>query len=125
MGFRAVGVGDPERYLLRTSAARIGVDDVASMSRDEHRHAFLAFVARLIGDSDRYLGRDEIDPLRDGASYNLAAMWLNDAELAELARELNILFQPRLANTPKLGSKRRILATVLLPGHDTSAEPGP
>jgi hypothetical protein len=62
MGFRAVGVGDPERYLLRTSAARIGVDDVASMSRDEHRHAFLAFVAGLIGDFDRYLARDEIDP---------------------------------------------------------------
>ena len=105
-------------YVLRTSAARIGVDDIASMSRDEHRHAFLAFVAGLIGDFDRYLARDKIDPLRDGATYNLAAMWLDDAELAELARELNILFQPRIANTPKPGRKRRILATVLLPGPD-------
>jgi hypothetical protein len=105
-------------YVLRASAARIGVDDVASMSREEHRHAFLAFVAGLIGDFDRYLARDEIDPLRDGASYNLAAMWLDDAELAELARELNILFQPRIANTPKPGRTRRILATVLLPGPD-------
>ncbi len=105
-------------YVLRTSAARIGVDDIASMSRDEHRHAFLAFVAGLIGDFDRYLARDKIDPLRDGATYNLAAMWLDDAELAELARELNILFQPRIANTPKQGRKRRILATVLLPGPD-------
>jgi dsRNA-specific ribonuclease len=103
-------------YVLRTSAARIGVDDLARMSRDEHRQAFLAFVAGLIGDFDRYLARDKIDPLRDGASYNLAAMWLDDAELAELARELNIVLQPRIANPPKPGRKRRILATVLLPG---------
>jgi hypothetical protein len=48
-------------------------------------------------------------------------MWLDDAELAELARELNIVLQPRLANPPKAGRTRRILATVLLPG---PAKPG-
>ena len=103
-------------YVLRTSAAHLSADDIATMSRDEHRQAFLAFVAGLIGDFDRYLARDKIDPLRDGASYNLAAMWLDDAELAELARELYIVLQPRLANPPKPGRRRRILATVLLPG---------
>jgi dsRNA-specific ribonuclease len=108
-------------YVLRASAARLGVDEIASMSRDEHRQAFLAFVAGVIGDFDRYLARETIDPLRDGASYNLAAMWLDDAELAELARELSIVLQPRLANPPKPGRTRRILATVLLPG---ATEPG-
>jgi helix-turn-helix protein len=108
-------------YVLRASAARIDANEIASMSRDEHRQAFLAFVAGLIGDFDRYLARETIDPLRDGASYNLAAMWLDDAELAELARELNIVLQPRLANPPQAGRTRRILATVLLPG---PAEPG-
>jgi hypothetical protein len=105
-------------YVLRTSAASLGVEDIAGMSRDEHRQAFLAFVAGLIGDFDRYLARDEIDPLRDGASYNLAAMWLDDAELAELARELYIVLQPRVTNPPKPGRKRRILATVMLPGQE-------
>jgi Helix-turn-helix domain len=109
-------------YVLRASAARLGVDEIASMSRDEHRQAFLAFVAGVIGDFDRYLARETIDPLRDGASYNLAAMWLDDAELAELARELNIVLQPRLANAPRPGRTRRILATVLLPG---ATEPDP
>ena len=73
----------------------------------------------VIGDFDRYLARETIDPLRDGASYNLAAMWLDDAELA---RELDIVLQPpRLANAPRPGRTRRILATVLLPG---ASEPG-
>jgi hypothetical protein len=116
VGERRVRGAVERTYVLRASRARIGVNEIAAMSREEHRQAFLAFLAELIGDFDRYLAREEIDPLRDGASYNLAAMWLDDAELAELARELAILFQPRLANEPAPGRTRRILATVLLPG---------
>ncbi len=111
--------GSVERtYVLRLAAARINADEVRKMTPDEHRHAFLAFVAGLIGDADRYLARGDVDPLRDGASYNLAGMWLDDVELLEFARELYAVVQPRLANAPKAGRTRRILATVLLPGGD-------
>jgi hypothetical protein len=103
-------------YILRTSAGCVGLDEVARMTPDEHRQAFLAFVAGLIGDFDRYLARGQIDLLRDGVSYRMAAMWLDDAELTELFRELVTVLQPRLANAPKAGRKRRILGTVLLPG---------
>jgi Helix-turn-helix domain len=116
VGERRVRGAVERTYVLRASRARIGVNEIAAMSREEHRQAFLAFLAGLIGDFDRYLARETIDPLRDGASYNLAAMWLDDAELAELARELAIVLQPRLANEPAPGRQRRILATVLLPG---------
>ena len=121
VGERRVRGAVERTYVLRASAARLGADEIARMSRDEHRQAFLAFVAGLIGDFDRYLARDEIDPLRDGASYNLAAMWLDDAELAELARELAIVLQPRVAKPPKPGRRRRSFASVLLPGDDPRA----
>jgi hypothetical protein len=107
-------------YILRTSAASVGLDEVAKMTPDEHRQAFLAFVAGLIGDFDRYLARGQIDLLRDGVSYRMAAMWLDDAELTELFHELVTVLQPRLANPPKAGRKRRILGTVLLPGAESS-----
>jgi hypothetical protein len=102
-------------YVLHTSRAHIGVKELATMSRDDHRQAFLAFVAGLLGDFDRYLEREQIDPLRDGASYNLAGLWLDDAEFAELARELAIVLQPRVENDPRPGRTRRLLATVLIP----------
>lgn len=105
-------------YVLRLSAASIGLDEVAAMSADEHRQAFMAFVAALLGDFDRYLARGDIDPLRDGASYRLAGLWLDDAEFAEMLRELLRVLQPRLANPPGPGRKRRILGTILLPGED-------
>lgn len=103
-------------YILRTAAARVGLDEVAKMTPEDLRQSFLAFVAGLIGDFDRYLARGDIDLLRDGVSFNLAAMWLTDSELNELARDLLIALQPRLANAPKRGRKRRILGTVVLPG---------
>ena len=102
-------------YVMRAAAARISADEVAKMSPDEHRQAFLAFVAGLIGDAERYLARPDVDPLRDGASYNMAALWLTDHELLEFARELYTVVQPRAANGPKPGRNRLLFATVLLP----------
>jgi hypothetical protein len=51
----------------------------------------------------------------------MAGMWLDDVELMELLRELVGVLQPRLANAPKPGRKRRILGTVLLPGTDSDS----
>lgn len=103
-------------YVLRTAAARISPDEIAKMTPEEHRQTVLAFIAGLIGDFDRYLARGDVDPVRDGVSFNLAGMWLTDTELLELGRELYAVLQPRLANPPGPGRKRQLLATVFLPG---------
>jgi hypothetical protein len=103
-------------YVLRTSAATVRVDELADMSADEHRQAFLAFVAGLVGDFDRYLERGDIDLVRDGVSYRLAGLWLDDAELMELIQDFVRVLQPRLTNPPKPGRRRRILGTITLPG---------
>jgi len=108
-------------YVLRAAAARISLDEVAAMTPDEHRQAFLAFIAGLIADFDRYLARPDFNPVRDLASYNMAGMWLDDTELLEFSRELLRVIQPRLANSPRPGRKQRILATVLLPGSEASS----
>ena len=108
-------------YVLRAAAARISLDEVAAMTPDEHRQTFLAFIAGLIADFDRYLARPDFNPVRDLASYNMAGMWLDDTELIDFSRDLLRVIQPRLANTPRPGRKQRILATVLLPGSEASS----
>lgn len=107
-------------YVMRLAAASVSLDEVERMSRDDHRQAFMAFVGGLLGDFDRYLSRPEIDLLRDGVGYRLAGLWLSDDELKELTRDLVRVVQPRLANAPRAGRRRRIFATVLLPGEDAS-----
>jgi Helix-turn-helix domain len=103
-------------YVLRVAAASLDPSELDRMGREEHRQAFMAFVAGLLGDFDRYLAADDIDLMRDGVSFRLAGLWLDDAEFAELVRELVRAIQPRLANAPRPGRRRRILGTVLLPG---------
>jgi len=112
-------------YVLRVSAASVNLDELATMSVEDHRGMFIAFVAGLLADFDRYLDRGDIDLLRDGVSYRLAAMWLDDGEFAELMRELAVALQPRVANTPRSGRKRRILASVLLPGEQAEKSQRP
>jgi hypothetical protein len=43
-------------------------------------------------------------------------MWLDDEEFLELVTELSAVLGPRLANAPGLDRRRRLLATVTLPG---------
>ncbi|MEV6986642.1 helix-turn-helix domain-containing protein [Sphaerisporangium sp. NPDC051017] len=109
-------------YVLRAGASVITPDQIATMTVDDMRQAFMAFVAGLLGDVDRYLARDEVDPIRDGASFRLAGLWLDDTEYAALLAELTRVLQPAAANPPRPGRKRRILATVLLPGEQADGD---
>jgi hypothetical protein len=107
-------------YILRTAAATVSLDELAKLTPEQHRQMFVSFIAGLIADFDRYLDRGKPDLLRDGVSYRLAGMWLDDDELKEFTRELVTVIQPRLVNAPKEGRKRWILGTIALPGDDSA-----
>jgi hypothetical protein len=107
--------GTVERtYTLRLFAAQMLPDEVEAMSLDDHSQAFMAYVAGLLGDFDRYLAHSPA-PGRDGAEYRVAAMWLTDHEFTEYLRDLQRVVQPRLANAPIKGRRRRVSYNVMLP----------
>ncbi len=111
-------------YMLRLFAAQIQPGEVAAMSLEEHGSAFLAYVAGLLGDFDRYLSTEPESPARDGAGYRVAAMWLTDAELADYRRDLAAISQPGLAQAPGAGRRRRMLYTVMLPAPEDPGSGG-
>jgi hypothetical protein len=93
------------------------------MSADDYRQMFLAYAAGLLADFDRYLQRPEVDLLKDGVAFGIEGLWLDDAEYAELMQELYRVLQPRRANAAKPGRRRRLLASVVLPGDEPAAAP--
>ena len=105
-------------YMLRVQAAQLQPDEAAAMSPQQHLAAFMAYASGMLADVERYLMTGDPDPLRDGASYRMAAMWLTDAEFADLVRDLGTVLQPRLANPPAKGRHRRTLYTVLVPARE-------
>jgi len=112
-------------YALRLAAAQLSPAEVAAMTPEEHRHAFMAFVAALLADFDRSLAAGPPDPTRYGAGYRLAALWLTDTELTELLSDLVAVVQPRLANPPGGRRRRRVVAGVLLPALRQHGNPEP
>jgi DNA-binding transcriptional ArsR family regulator len=119
---RRVRATTERTYALRMYAAQMQPDEVAGMTLDEHVTAFVAYVAGLLGDFDRYIATEPQHPGEDGAGYRVAAMWLTDAELADYVRELAAISQPRLANAPAAGRRRRMLYTVLLPAPEAARD---
>jgi len=112
-------------YTLRLSAAQLSAADVARMTPDDHRQAFMAFTAGLLGDFDRYLARGGSDLARDGAGYRMAAMWLSELEYLAFLRELSAVVQSYMTKPPAPGRRRRILRTILIPGaEDLGHGPG-
>lgn len=107
-------------YFLRHAAASLSPGDIAAMSRDEHRQAFMAFVAGVLAAADRYIERPDFDPVRDRTTYQIAGIWLDEAEYTALLQDLSRVVASRLANAPRKGRRRRILATVLLLGDDAT-----
>ncbi|HEY7430729.1 MAG TPA: hypothetical protein VH641_08340 [Streptosporangiaceae bacterium] len=100
-------------YALHLPAAQIQPGEARAMTRGEHSQAFLAYVAGLLADVDSYLATGPPDPARE-AGYRVGALWLTDAEFADLLQDRQLVFQPRLANAPGEG-RRRLFYTVYLP----------
>jgi hypothetical protein len=123
--------GTVERtYRLQLAAAQITPDELATMSTEDHRRAFMAYIAGLIADFDRYLDRGEIDYIRDGVGYRMIGMWLDDTEFAAFLADLAHVVTPRLTNGPAPGRKRRIMRIIHLPddpaaGSEPPTETGP
>jgi hypothetical protein len=108
--------GTVERsYRLRVEAATIGAEDARTMTVEEHRQAFAAFVAGLLADFDRYLERGDIDLAVDLVGYRQAAMNLSDEELIDLLTDLQNVIAPRLGLPGAPHRTRRVFTTILMP----------
>jgi DNA-binding transcriptional ArsR family regulator len=111
--------GTVERtYQLAVTSALIDPDELAAMTPEQHRQAFLVYIAALVGSFDRYLDAGDVDLRRDGVSYRITGLWLDDAELAELRGKIDELFRPYLALDPSKDRRRRLLGTVVLPADE-------
>lgn len=114
--------GSVERtYTLRLAAARIGPAEAAAMGPEDHAHAFRLFVAGLLDDFDRYLAVATPGQVAEGVAYNGGAMWLSDEEYQAFLRDLARVVQPRLANAPAPGRRRRMIYSVFLPAGEEAA----
>ena len=89
--------------------------DPRGLGREEWERGFAAYTAALLGQFTAYLRQPGADPVRDGVSFRTGALYLSDAELAQLSADLQAAFAPYLTYGPLPERRRRLLSTVLMP----------
>jgi hypothetical protein len=115
--------GTVERtYALSVQDAQLTDEDLKNMTPEDHRHAFMAFLAGLLADVDRYIDAGAVDLVADGAGYRTIGLWLTRDELTEMVTEIGAAVQARAGNGPAPGRTRRMLSTVLIPAPTPPAE---
>ena len=108
--------GTVERtYALSVADAQISDEDLRAMKPEDHRRAFMAFLAGLLADVDRYIDGGDVDLEQDGAGYRTVGLWLTRDELAAMVTEIGAAVQARIGYGPGPGRARRMLSTVLIP----------
>ncbi|RVW02098.1 helix-turn-helix domain-containing protein [Rhodococcus xishaensis] len=102
-------------YALRSEAGRISPEELATMSPDEHRQAFMAFLAGLLSPFDAYLSRHDRDFTQDGVGYTQTALSLSDSEFEQFLDELRGVIERWGELGPAEGRTRRLFSTIVMP----------
>ncbi len=118
---RRVRGGIERTYALVADAVKLGPDTAGSMSKDELLRGFVVFAGTMIEAFGRYLDHPSADLNEDLVSFRQAAIWLDEAERAELVDRLRAAFGPYLENEPTDERERLLVNTVLIP--DRAARP--
>jgi DNA-binding transcriptional ArsR family regulator len=102
-------------YALRQENAWVDADTFAALGRQGQSVAFATFAAALMAAYDRYLNAGATDPVRDGVSYSMNALWLTDEEHLDFLSDVVRIVAPRAANGPAEGRRRRLAASAFFP----------
>jgi DNA-binding transcriptional ArsR family regulator len=120
VGERKVRGAIERTYTLLPARASVSAEELRAMSPAQHRRAFLAFVAGLLADFDRYLEVGRVDLERDLVGYRQAAFYATDEETQRVVEDIRAAVGPWMGNRPGSGRRRRVLTTVLLPAEEAS-----
>ncbi|WP_246842915.1 helix-turn-helix domain-containing protein [Allokutzneria sp. NRRL B-24872] len=112
---RVVGERKVRGTVERTYELAMPEPETDRISPDQLRTMFTVYLAGITGDMDRYLERDDVDPMRDGIAFRQAALRVTDAEYAEFQQRLGDLIADFADRDPGEGRTRRILSTILMP----------
>ena len=108
--------GTVERtYALSVADAQLTGEELARMTPEDHRRAFMVFLAGLLADVDRYIDSGDVDLERDGAGFRTIGLWLTHDELMGMVAEIGATVAARAGHRPQGGRTRWMLSTVLIP----------
>ena len=117
--------GAMERH-YRLSPARPLIDTAlaTSMTLEDHRRGFVAAMAALMAEFNRYLDGDNPDPVADSVGYRQIPLWLTPEEVAGLVKRLGLYVKEMAANQPGPLRRPYLLSPIFFPLEASAAFSG-
>lgn len=97
------------------SKMTLGVEEVNTLSKDQHMGLFIKFMANLMGEYERYLNQDRFDIVVDGVSFRQTSMYLNEEEFSQFIKEIVGVYSKFTQIKPEKDRRRRTVATIIIP----------
>lgn len=108
--------GIQEKTYRLDQPARLGVEDMANLSADDHIRFFTTYALTLVQDFSEYVSKSApVDMLADRTGYSEVTFYATTAELDEFGVALNTAVLKLLGNGPGDGRSRHKLAIVSQP----------
>ncbi len=110
--------GSVERtYAVVKGAGRLSVEELQTLSAEEHLHFFTIYAVKLIEDFAEYLRNARLEEVgQDAMSYSTASIYLSDAERAQFQEEVIAVIGRVMSNRPAPDRKRYNLSSIVIPG---------
>ena len=102
-------------YRLRKDGAVVDREAAEAMTLEDHRRGFTGAMATLLAEFNAYLDRDGANPPADSVGYKQGVLWLDAAEMAELALEVVGLLRRRAGNGPGDARRPYLMSMIMFP----------
>ncbi len=108
-------------YRVKHGAGRLTLEEMRSLSAEDHQQAFLAYMVSLLETFTQYTQKADLSQVGDdGMSYRRITLQLSDDEFQTLTYEFETLLASYLNRPPSPESKRYVLGAITIPQGDSS-----
>jgi len=105
--------GIQEKVYKLSRPARLGPEDIADLSADDHLRYFTTYLMTLLRGFSDYLSESaEINFVADRVGYNEVSFWATRQELDDFAAVLNSALTPLLESREGEGRRRHKVAVI-------------
>ncbi|HEY3416202.1 MAG TPA: helix-turn-helix domain-containing protein [Armatimonadota bacterium] len=102
-------------YALPPVGAMLSVEDLKNAKPEDHIRLFTQYLGQLLGYYVRYVQRGDVDFIRDNVLFQMAPVYLSEAEGQELGRAFNAALVPYIQNEPSPERRRSVIGLMALP----------
>ena len=102
-------------YALQDQDLFLTMEDLQKAGPEDYMRLFIQYLGQLLGYYVRYIQQGNVDFVRDNVSFQMAPLYLTEAEAQELGQAINAVLLPYMKNKASPERQHSILGLMTFP----------